>query len=263
MLCRLALAQPHIDPASFTALRLLSGATCLWLLVLLTQGSAANKVQGNWRSAGALFVYAAGFSFAYQWLDTATGALILFASVQITMLLLSKLRGQDISYLEWLGVGVAFCGLIYLLMPGVSAPPPLGAVLMAMAGIAWGLYTLWGANSHSPLSDTGGNFLRSIPFLLLLLPATWVDMSISLQGSIYALLSGALASGVGYAIWYRALRNLNTSVAAVSQLSVPIIAAIGGVIFVAEPLEIRVVVSATVILGGILLVIASKRARQT
>ncbi|RMG53827.1 MAG: DMT family transporter, partial [Gammaproteobacteria bacterium] len=203
------------------------------------------------------------FSFAYVSLDTGTGALILFAAVQITMILLSTISGKRPHRLEWAGMAIAFAGFVYLVLPGVSAPSATGLLLMILAGIAWGMYTIRGHASQSPLADTAWNFLRTLPFVLLLAMLTLHQAAYSPAGVGYAVLSGAIASGLGYAIWYVALSGLSSTQAAVAQLLVPVLAAGGGILFVAEPFTWRLAISSLLILGGILIVtLGSKRTGQ-
>lgn len=260
VLCRLALANELIDPASFTILRLASGALTLAILISLRSGPKAflRKKAGNLVSALALFVYAAGFSFAYLWLDTGTGALILFASVQLSMISISFFSGHTFRLQEWIGMFVALTGFVYLVLPGVSAPQLSGALLMTLAGIAWGVYSVKGKASTDALLDTAGNFIRTLPLLLLLLPFVEIE-SVHFEGAVYALASGILASGLGYAIWYSVLPMLRASMAAVCQLSVPVIATLGGAVFLLEIPDSRLLISSAVILGGIALVALTKR----
>jgi drug/metabolite transporter (DMT)-like permease len=257
LLCRAALAHTHIDPASFTSLRLVSGAAVLWLIVML-RGSCAQGA-GSWLSALALFVYAAGFSFSYVHLTAAAGALILFGAVQTTMIGVGLWRGERMRAPQLLGLVVALAGLVALMLPGLSAPPLLGALLMLVAGIAWGVYSLRGKTAGSPLQVTAGNFLRAAPLALLLSLLLAGSASLDPAGVAYALASGALASGVGYVIWYAALPFLKATTAATVQLSVPVIAALGGVLFLGEPLSLRLVLCAAAILGGIALVVFTGR----
>lgn len=257
LLCRLALKYTTIDPASFTAIRLISGAMVLWLIARgrgLTLAGA-----GNWPSALALFAYAAGFSFAYVTLPAGSGALLLFGAVQATMLGYGIASGERLRGAQTLGLVLALVGLVGLLLPGLSAPPLQGALLMLVAGIAWGVYSLRGRRAGNPTATTAGNFLRSVPFAaalsLIALPLAKLDPA----GIGYALASGALASGVGYAIWYTALPGLLATHAATVQLSVPVIAAIGGILFLGEALTLRLGLCSAAILGGIALVILRKR----
>lgn len=253
LLCRAALAHTHIDAASFTTLRLFSGALVLWGLVWLRGG--ARMGGGNWLSALALFAYAAGFSFSYLHLTAAAGALLLFGAVQTTMIGYGIRAGERIRWLQLVGLALACGGLLILLLPGLSAPPLPGALLMLGAGIAWGIYSLRGKHAGDPLKVTAGNFLRAAPMALILSLGMLRDASPDPAGLGYAFLSGALASGVGYAIWYTALPFLKSTTAATVQLSVPILAAAGGVFFLGEPLTLRLLVASVAILGGIALVI--------
>lgn len=261
LLCRAALAHTHIDAASFTTLRLFSGALVLWGLVWLRGG--ARMGGGNWLSALALFAYAAGFSFSYQHLTAAAGALLLFGAVQTTMIGYGIRAGERMRWLQLVGLALACGGLLILLLPGLSAPPLLGALLMLGAGIAWGIYSLRGKHGGDPLQVTTGNFLRAAPMALILSLCLLRDASPDPAGLGYAFLSGALASGVGYAIWYTALPFLKSTTAATVQLSVPILAAAGGVFFLGEPLTLRLLVASVAILGGIALVILMGKRKDT
>ncbi|AZG73878.1 DMT family transporter [Shewanella livingstonensis] len=282
VLCRMALASnqytiPLIDPSSFTAIRLTAGALVLWLLMLLrsskadvSQSDTKNLTHhGSVFAAVLLFIYAVTFSYAYVLLDTATGALILFAAVQISMMLISYFQGHRLSLLEWLGALLAFAGFGYLVLPGVSAPSIIGLVLMAVSGCAWGGYTLLGKQSRKPLFDTGYNFIRTLPLVLVMIVVVWWlpvfsasdavnHFTLSPTGILLAILSGGAASGVGYALWYQALRGLTSTHAAVLQLTVPVIAALGGVLFLDEVISIHLSISASIIFLGIALVILAK-----
>jgi drug/metabolite transporter (DMT)-like permease len=257
LLCRLALKHTSIDPASFTAIRLISGALMLWLVVRIKRGAPAGN--GNWVSALALFAYAAGFSFAYVSLPAASGALLLFGAVQATMIGYGIWKGERLFGLQTVGVILAIGGLVGLLLPGLSAPPLLGSLLMLAAGVAWGVYSLRGQGSGDPTRVTAGNFLRAVPITMVLSLLMIRHASLDLEGVWLAISSGALASGVGYAIWYTALPALKNTSAATVQLSVPIIAALGGIIFLGEPMTLRLLVASVAILGGIALVILKKR----
>ena len=257
LLCRQALKYTAIDPASFTAIRLVSGALVLWLLVRMRQSLPVGK--GNWVSALALFAYAAGFSFSYVSLSAGTGALLLFGAVQVTMIGHGLWVGERLRALQTLGVLVAFGGLVGLLLPGLSAPPLLGASLMIGAGIAWGVYSLRGKGAGDPTRVTAGNFMRAVPITIVLSVFTLNFATVDMAGVYLAISSGALASGLGYAIWYTVLPALKNTSAASVQLSVPVIAAIGGVVFLSEPLTFRLVFASVAILGGIALVIMQKR----
>lgn len=257
ILCRLALGNEAIDAASFTVIRLSSGAAVLVVISAVYGKKTEIRKKGNWISAFFLFLYAVGFSLAYINLTTATGALILFGFVQITMILYAVLTGEKPRLFDWLGLTAALAGLICLVYPGLSAPPLVSSLLMALAGIAWGMYTLRGKKSVTPLADTTGNFLRSIPMLALIIPLLFIDLNMSIKGILLAVLSGAVASGVGYSVWYAALKFHTATRAAVLQLSVPVLAAIGGLIFASELISIRLFMAAVLILGGIALTIAN------
>lgn len=258
VLCRLALGENSIDAASFTVIRLLSGALVLLAILKIGNSKKSSPSKGSWFSSMMLFLYAITFSFAYITLDTGTGALILFGSVQITMILLSLVSGNRLHITEWLGVLIAFFGFVYLVLPGVSTPSVMGFMLMTVAGIAWGIYTLKGRGSTNPLADTTYNFLRTMPLVIILAVITIQNSHYSYDGILLAVLSGGIASGIGYTIWYIALGGLAATQAAVVQLSVPVIAALGGVIFVSEAITLRLIVSASMILGGILLVVLGR-----
>lgn len=257
LLCRAALAQTGIDAASFTTVRLLSGAVVLSGLAWLRGGQRTGR--GNWRSALALFAYAAAFSFAYVELTAAAGALLLFAAVQITMVGHGIWSGERLRVLQSMGLVLACAGLIGLLLPGLSAPPLTGALLMLGAGMAWGIYSLRGKRAGDPLRVTAGNFLLAAPMALALSLLHWGHASVDPAGMGYAMVSGALASGVGYAIWYGALPFLPSTTAATVQLSVPVIAAAGGALFLDEQLTLRLLVAAVAIIGGIALVVLAGR----
>jgi drug/metabolite transporter (DMT)-like permease len=259
LLCRAALSRTHIDAASFTTVRLLSGALMLWILVWLRGGGRAGK--GNWLSALALFAYAAGFSFSYLHLSAAVGALILFGAVQTTMIGYGLWSGERLRAAQLAGLLLAGAGLGGLLLPGLSAPPLAGALLMLGAGMAWGVYSVRGKGAGDALQVTAGNFLRAAPMALAL--------SVLLRGAAYdpagiwyALLSGALTSGLGYAIWYTALPSLKSTTAATVQLSVPVIAALGGVVLLGEPLTLRLLAASIAIIGGIALVVLAGKQRE-
>jgi drug/metabolite transporter (DMT)-like permease len=257
LLCRMALKHTAIDPATFTAIRILSGASALWLIVSMRTGSRARR--GSWPSALALFAYAAAFSFAYVDLSAGMGALLLFGAVQATIILFALWKGERLNGWQGIGLAAALGGLVALVMPGLSAPPPGSAILMVGAGVAWGVYSLRGKAAGDPLATTAGNFLRAVPFAaglsLLLHSLARADV----QGVAYAIASGALTSGVGYAVWYAALRGLTATSAATVQLSVPVIAAIGGVMLLGEPITLRLLAASAAILGGIALVIAKRK----
>jgi len=256
LLCRVALQQTGIDAASFTTIRLISGALTLWLVVRMTRDNRSGR--GNWLSSLALFAYAAGFSFAYVSLPTATGALLLFGAVQATMIGYGFWVGERLLKRQTLGLVLAIGGIVGLLLPGLSAPPLTGSVLMLGAGIAWGIYSIRGKGAGDPTRVTAGNFLRTIPIAVALSALTFHSSSLDNAGFWCAVLSGALASGAGYALWYTVVPALQATSAATVQLSVPVIAALGGTVFLAEPITMRLVLTAGAILGGITLVIQEK-----
>jgi drug/metabolite transporter (DMT)-like permease len=257
ILCRIALVRPAIDPATFSTLRLTSGAATL-LLITARQGLAW-RAASSWRSAGILVLYAVPFAFAYVGLSAATGALILFGTVQATMLIAAVRQGERPDPMQWSGLGLALAGLVYLMLPGVSAPPPAPATLMVIAGIGWGLYSLAGRTSaENPLARTTGNFVRAVPMVCAINVVALPQFHAELQGMWLAVASGSLASGVGYAIWYAALRGLTATRAAIVQIAVPLIAALGGVFLLGEGVTLRLMVATVLIAGGIGLTTPSK-----
>jgi len=266
VLCRLALGEGAIDAAGFTIVRMVSAVLVLFVLVTLIvnvkeRGNGNVKPslsKGSWTASIMLFAYAVAFSFAYQFLDTGTGALILFGAVQITMLLVSVVTGTRLRLLEWVGIAAAFCGFVYLVLPQVSTPSLTGFILMTLSGVAWGFYSVIGRNSKNPLLDTHYNFLRCLVFVLVLLAFSFQTLQYTFNGLVYAVLSGGIMSALGYTVWYMALKRLAGTSAAVVQLLVPVIAAIGGVIFVAEDITTRLMISGAMILGGIFLVVLAK-----
>lgn len=259
LLCRLALQQGSIDAASFTTIRLLSGALCLWLIVAVrTRGLPRLRASGDWGSSLALFAYAACFSYAYLSLTAATGALLLFGAVQATMLGVGIWSGERLRGMQLIGLGCALAGLVVLLLPGLAAPSAQGATLMLSAGVAWGVYSLRAKGRGDPTIVTAGNFVRTVPMALALFAIALPWAVIDVAGAGYAVLSGALASGVGYAIWYAALPGLRASSAATVQLSVPLIAAVGGALLLGEAITLRVLLAGAAILSGIALVIRHK-----
>lgn len=271
VLCRLALGDNIIDAASFTSIRLFSGA--LFLLFLVSIKTKTNNIQNSvtnntdskqrrWLPAFFLFIYAGAFSYGYISLDTGTGALILFGSVQVTMIVADIIKGKKLILIEWLGLFIAFVGLLYLLLPGATAPSFKGFTLMAISGVAWGFYTLAGKGSITPLFDTANNFLKTLPFIALLLLLSFETSQLSNQGVLLAIASGTITSGLGYAIWYSTLPKLTVTNASIIQLSVPIIAAMGGVIFSNETISVALIISSILVLGGVFIVIMGKRAEK-
>jgi len=261
LLCRAALKQTSIDAASFTFVRIFSGAAALWLIMRLR--NAPWKEPGNWWSALALFAYAAAFSFAYKSLSAGTGALLLFGAVQATMISWGLGKGERLRGIQIAGLVVAVSGLVVLLFPGLSAPPLSGSILMLAAGLAWGIYSLRGKAEKNPASATAGNFLRAVPFALIISIISISKMHLDRAGIGYAVLSGAIASGVGYVIWYTALSDsmpvrLGPASAATVQLSVPVLAATGGILFLGEPITLRYLFASIAVLGGIALVVIER-----
>lgn len=257
VLCRLALGKSGIDPASFTGIRLVSGAVALWMIVKLRH--AAPHGNGNWVSALALFAYAACFSFAYVNLPAAMGALLLFGAVQATMIGHGIWSGERLGKQQIGGLLLALVGLVILLLPGLSAPPLGASIIMFVSGAAWGIYSLRGKGSKDPTNVTAQNFLRSVPFTIVLSVVMIGEMDLNQQGIWYAIASGALTSGIGYALWYAVLPSLKATIAATVQLSVPVITALGGVLFLSESMSVRMIIASTAILGGIALVILEKK----
>ena len=257
LLCRLALLHSSIDPASFSSVRLVSGALALALIVRLKSGRTPST-RPDWPAAAMLFGYVACFSFAYVTLSAGTGALILFGTVQLTMLTAGLWAGESFRPLAWAGFALAVGGLVYLLSPGITAPAPMGATLMAIAGVSWGGYSLRGRGVADPLAATAGNFLRAVPFTLALSLFLSMQSHASFTGVALAVASGALTSGIGYVIWYAALAGLSAMRAATVQLSVPPVAALGAVMALSESVTPRWALASAAILGGIFLVLASR-----
>ncbi|MGF1682238.1 DMT family transporter [Photobacterium minamisatsumaniensis] len=273
LLNRIALLDTAIDPASFTLIRLVSGAVFLLLTSILKQyfsGEGKRKQSNRWSSslssckswsmAAALFVYAAGFSYAYVNLSAAAGALILFAAVQMTMIGYGFWQGERFSRWQWGGFLFALGGLVILMMPGISAPSIEGAAIMSIAGVAWGVYSVMGRKVSSPIKATQINFMLAVPMGLVLCWIMKAQLTFDASGTAYAVVSGAIASGMGYTLWYRVLPQLQSTTAATIQLSVPVIAAVGGVVVLGESLSLRLVIASLVILSGIAVVLRSKAA---
>jgi drug/metabolite transporter (DMT)-like permease len=257
LLCRLALKQTGIDAANFTFIRIFSGAVALWLIMKLRR--ATWKEEGSWSSALALFIYAAAFSFAYLDLSAGTGALLLFGAVQATMILWGFRKGEQLDAIQIVGLIVTVAGLVVLMFPGLSAPPLIGSILMVGAGVAWGIYSIHGKAGRDAIATTAGNFMRAVPFAavvsIILLSRARLDQA----GIFYAIVSGAITSGLGYVIWYSALPGLKAASAATVQLSVPVLAAAGGILLLGEPITVRYVLASVAVLGGIFLVIIERR----
>jgi drug/metabolite transporter (DMT)-like permease len=255
VLCRMALGAGAIDAASFATVRIASGGLVLALLLLWRRRKPA---RADWRTVAGLFAYVAFFSFAYMTLTTGTGALILFGAVQLTMFGVALRAGDRFSGASWAGLILAFGGLVYLVSPGLTAPDPLGATLMAIAGIAWGAYSLLGRGTADPLAATASNFIFCIPLVALVSLVFLQDLHLTTQGVLLAILSGGVTSGIGYAIWYEALKGLSAMQAATVQLSVPAIAAIGGVLLLAESVTLRLILASLATLGGVWIVLMQR-----
>lgn len=262
LLCRLALGQGLIDAASFATVRVVAGAVML-ALILLPRWRARGRCAPDWRAAVMLFLYMAGFSFAYATLSAGTGALILFSAVQLTMFVVALRGGEHFPMLSWLGLAIAVAGLLYLVSPGLTAPDPLGAALMTVAGIAWGVYSLQGRAAADPLESTANNFVCAVPMVIAVSLFFINEFRVSAAGLALAVTSGAVTSGLGYVAWYAALRRLPRTRAATVQLSVPVIAAVGGVALLAEPITVRLLIASTATLGGVWIVLAQRSSAAT
>lgn len=263
LLCRAALKHLRIDPATFTAARIFSGAV---MLAFIARGRGQSVIgKPDWPAALALFAYAAAFSFAYVSLPAGTGALVLFGSVQATMILWGYLNGERLGPMQTAGFVAALAGLVALMLPGIAAPSPVGFALMALAGIAWGTYSLIGRRSaRDPVRATASNFIAATPFAfaLAVTAAVWRGFHADMVGVAYAVASGAIASGCGYVLWYLALPGLRAPVAASVQLSVPVIAACAGILLLGEPLTLRFVLASIAVLAGIAVVAWNRRAQR-
>jgi drug/metabolite transporter (DMT)-like permease len=257
LLCRMALGGHHIDPASFTAIRITAGAATL-ALIMLPRWRTAGRIPVNWYAVAMLFAYMTFFSFAYLTLSVGTGTLILFGAVLLTMFAVGIRAGEAFSLWAWGGLVIATLGLAYLVAPGVTAPDPFGALLMAFAGIAWGFYSLSGRVAADPLADTANNFVFAVPPAIGACLIFAGDLRATSTGVGLAIASGALASGLGYAVWYAALAGLTATRAATVQLSVPVIAAFGGVVLLSEPITPRLLIASAATLGGIAVVLAQR-----
>jgi drug/metabolite transporter (DMT)-like permease len=286
LLCRAALRDTGIDAATFTFIRIFSGALALWLILqarrklkvdrtaspLVESSSGLSLVtrhssltSGNWISAFALFAYAAAFSFAYNTLSAGTGALLLFGAVQATMIFWGLRKGERLDAFQIIGLIVAITGLVVLVFPGLTAPPLIGSILMLGAGVAWGVYSLRGkvkgqsGSDSDPIAATTGNFLRAVPFAILLSAITLRGIHFDSLGAVYAFISGAVTSGLGYVIWYTVLPELRAATAAAVQLSAPVLAATGGILLLSEPITLRYVIASVAVLGGIFLIVIEKQ----
>ena len=259
LLCRLALKQTAIDPTTFVVIRVMSGALMLWLVLALRRQS--ERLEGSWAGAMALLAYALAFSFAYTHIPAGTGALLLFGAIQISMILYGLAIGERLAPLQCVGMALAIAGLVALMLPGTDAPPVFYGFLMILSGVAWSIYSLLGRGARNPVAATAGNFIRAAPVALALLLAQFVMSHVRLDaaGAAYAVASGAVTSGLGYILWYAALKQLNVTRAATVQLSVPVLAALGGTLFLDEPLTVLLVSASALVLAGVSLVILNKR----
>ncbi|MCH5374534.1 MAG: DMT family transporter [Planctomycetes bacterium] len=257
LICRLALGQQLIDAASFTFVRVLAGALTL-ALIMRRRWRGRRRDSVNWWSVSMLFTYMIFFSFAYRSLSASTGTLLLFGAVQFTMFIVAMRDGERFNLLSWAGFSMAVIGLVYLVSPGITSPDPLSAILMIVAGVAWGGYSLLGRSAADPLESTAINFIYSVPLAAMVMLPFVESFHFTRAGLILAAASGAVASGLGYAAWYAALKTLTASRAATVQLSVPPIAAFGGVLFLSEPPSVRLVVASALTLGGIAIVLAQR-----
>lgn len=256
LICRLALGQHLIDAASFTSVRIVSGALTLAVIMLPRwRRHGRRRAPVNWWSVATLFIYMVFFSFAYRSVSASTGTLLLFAAVQFTMFIVAIRDGERLNLLSWLGFSLAVIGVIYLVSPGITSPDPLGAFLMIVAGAAWGGYSLLGRSAADPLESTATNFIYSVPLAIVVALLFMDGINYTHSGLLLAAASGAIASGLGYAVWYAALKSLTASRAATVQLSVPTVAACGGIIFLSEPISVRLIVASALTLGGIAIVL--------
>ena len=258
VLCRLALGKATIDAASFSTIRLVSGAVMLLLILLVSKRARASRPGMRWIPPVLLFLYAVAFAFAYMGLTAGTGALILFGSVQATMIITALCSGERPSSLEWAGLFVALSGLVYLVLPGLTSPSVPHSLLMMLAGISWGFYSILGRGSVNPLAETTRNFVGAVPFAVAVTMLMSNQIHLSREGVLLAVVSGAVTSGLGYVVWYAALNGLTATRAATVQLAVPVLAAVGGVILLSESLTVRLLLAGSMILGGIGLALAGR-----
>lgn len=265
LLCRAALRDTGIDAASFTFVRIFAGAIALYVIAIARSSLSSpvtrhsSLASGNWPSAFALFAYAAAFSFAYNTLAAGTGALLLFGAVQATMIFWGLHKGERLRAIQIVGLIVAITGLIVLVFPGVTAPPLIGSILMLTAGLAWGVYSVRGKSASNAIAETTGNFVRAVPFAIVTSVIFISSMRLDRAGIIYAIMSGAITSGLGYVIWYSVLPQIKATSAAVVQLSAPVLVATGGILLLSEPVTLRYVIASIATLGGIFLVIIERR----
>lgn len=252
----MALAGGEIDPASFTSLRILSGAATLWIISALLR--RRSRPSGSWISAFLLALYAIAFSYAYVRLSAGTGALVLMGAVQATMIVGGILAGERLIPIQWMGLLIALGGVVYLVFPGITGPPVIASLFMAIAGLAWGIYSLRGRGSDDPITATTDNFIRAVPIAVIVTLVQLGEMRLSTQGLLLAVVSGSLTSGIGYVFWYTALRGLTATRAAVVQLAVPVITAIGGVVILSELVTARLVIASLAVVGGVSLAVTGR-----
>jgi len=257
ILCRLALGQELIDAASFATVRIAAGAMTL-AIIAMPGWRVSGRLRCDWRAVAMLFAYVACFSFAYLSLSAGTGALILFGAVQLTMFIVAMRDGERFAPVSWFGLSLAVAGLVWLVSPGVTAPDPFGAILMSVAGVAWGGYSLLGRGMTNPLQATAGNFIFCLPLVLVVSLVFLGDYHATTTGMILAIVSGSVASGLGYVIWYAALPGLTSARAAAVQLSVPAIAALGGAVWLSEEITLRLLLASAATLGGVWIVLAQR-----
>ncbi|MAO55865.1 MAG: EamA family transporter [Rhodospirillaceae bacterium] len=263
IICRAALGPGLIDPATFTSVRLVSAAVVLAVVVFARRRHLPHLAVGDWRAAAALFTYAVFFSFGYVLLPTGSGALILFGAVQLTMFAWAFHEGERFTHGAWFGLGLAVAGLVWLVLPGLTAPDPLGALLHTVSGAAWGVFSLLIRSAKHPVESNAANFAICVPLTLILSALFWGDMDAQTSGLALAVLSGGLASGCGYVIWYWVLRHVPAARASATQLSAPAVAALGGVVLLGEDLTLRLIVASAAMLGGVALVLAQKAKART
>jgi drug/metabolite transporter (DMT)-like permease len=262
LITRFALEETSIDEASFILLRLVSGALFLWLYLLFKNNSKAYKA-GTWLAALALFIYAVSFTYGYGLIAAGTGALLLFGSVQITMTFAGYRKGERLNIIQLIGFFLALCGLVILMLPGITAPSFVGAFLMCISGVAWSVYTLQGRDASNPGDTTTGNFIKASPMAILLWLSVYLTthdtINLATDGIFYALLSGIVTSAIGYIIWYSVLPELKATQAAIVQLSVPLLVTVAGAILLNESISLRVILACVTILSGTILVLTFKR----
>jgi drug/metabolite transporter (DMT)-like permease len=265
VITRFALQETSIDETSFIMLRVVSGAIFLWLYLSFKKNNKAYKA-GTWLAAFSLFIYAVSFTYGYGLIAAGTGALLLFGSVQITMTIAGYREGERLNVIQITGFVLALIGLVILMLPGISSPSIMGALLMCISGVAWSIYTLQGRGASSPAASTAGNFIKAAPMAILLWTIVYLSSSdtinLARDGVIYALLSGIITSGIGYIIWYSVLPELKATQAAIVQLSVPLLVTLAGALLLNETITMRVILASATILLGTVLVLTFKKKRH-